>query len=597
MGLPGRTPPWWRDAVVYQVYPASFADSDGDGFGDLGGILQRLDYLGALGVDVLWLSPVYRTPWRDGGYDISDYQDIDPRFGTLAQFDALLAAVHARGMRLVMDLVANHTSDQHPWFLESRSSRNHPRRGWYWWRAPRPGREPGSPGAEPTNWRSEFHQPAWTLDERTGEYYLHLYAPEQPELNWENPQVRHAIYAMMRWWLDRGLDGFRMDVINKISKNPALPDVPTEPASPYGVARAHYVDGPRVHEFLQEMHREALAPYAGRLLTVGETSGTTVEEARRYTDPARSELDMVFTFEHVQVDQGAHKFDVRPLDLVALKAVMARWQAGLADVGWNSLYWCNHDQPRIVSRWGDDGAYRVESATMLATVLHLHRGTPYVYQGEELGMRNAPLAGIEDFLDVEARNFHAAAVAAGADPEAVLPGLRARSRDNARVPMPWDDGPGAGFTQGTPWMRPNPDAGEVNALAAVADPRSVWAHYRRLIELRHRDPVVVDGSFRMLLPEHPTVYAFTRRLGEEELLVLGHFGAGEVAVPLPDAGTWTAAELVLGNYPDRAEAAGDGALPRLRPWEARVYRRRAVAGNSSTGGGGGGVTDRFPPPP
>ena len=570
--------------MVYQVYPATFADSDGDGFGDLGGILARLDYLADLGVDVLWLSPIYPTPWDDSGYDVRDYQGVDPRFGTLEQFDELLAAVHARGMRLILDLVANHTSDEHPWFAESRASRASPKRDWYWWRPPRRGFEPGQPGAEPTNWRSEFHESAWQFDEATGEYYLHLYSRKQPDLNWENPQVRAAIHAVMRWWLDRGVDGFRMDVVNKLSKHPALPDAPAQPGQRYANARAYYVDGPRVHEFLQEMHREALAPYGRRLLSVGETSGTTVEQARLYTDPARAELDMLFTFEHVRVDQGAGKFDVLPLDLVALKEVMDRWQQGLADVGWNSLYWCNHDQPRVVSRWGDDRGYRVESATALATVLHLHRGTPYVYQGEELGMTNAPFAGIEDFADIDSRNYYAAAVAAGGDPEAALAGLRRMSRDNARTPMQWDAGPQGGFTAGAlaPELLPvNPNSVDINAEAARADPESVWGLYRRLLELRHTNPVVVDGDFTMLLPEHPAVYAFLRSLDDVQLLVLGNVSGDGVVVPLPDAADWAAAEPVLGNYP-----TSEPEPLRLRPWEARVLRRRVPALTESGSSGG-----------
>lgn len=569
--------PWWRTAVGYQVYPASFADSDGDGFGDLGGVIEHLDYLKALGVDLLWLSPIYPTPWDDGGYDISDYQDVDARFGTLAQFDELLDATHTRGMKLIMDLVANHTSDEHPWFVESRSSRTNARRDWYWWRPPRPGHEPGEPGAEPTNWRSEFHTSAWEFDAVTGDYYLHLYAPKQPDLNWENPEVRQALYAMMRWWLERGVDGFRMDVINKISKDPALPDAPAEPGRAYANARRHYVNGPRLHEYLQELHREALEPYGGRLVAVGETSGATVEDARLLTDPARAELDMIFTFEHVRLDQGTSKFDVLPLDLVALKTIMDRWQQGLADVGWNTLYWCNHDQPRIVSRWGDDGRYRVESATMLATVLHLHRGTPFVYQGEELGMTNASFATIDDVVDIESLNFYAEAVAAGADRDTVLAGLRVMSRDNARTPMQWDAGRHAGFTTGTPWLPVNANYVEINAARAVADPQSVWTHHRRLIELRHTERVVVDGRFTMLLPEHPTVYAFTRTLDDVSMLVLGHFGDGEVDVPVADAAAWAAAELVLGNYP----VDPDQTTLRLRPWETRVYRRMVAVSDAS----------------
>jgi oligo-1,6-glucosidase len=560
--------PWWQRAVVYQIYPRSFADANGDGVGDLAGVHSRLDYLAELGVDVLWLSPVYPSPQDDNGYDISDYQDIDPTFGTLADFDALLAAVHERGMKLVMDLVVNHTSDEHPWFVESRSGVDSPKRDWYWWRPAREGMRPGDPGAEPTNWRSFFSGSTWEYDEPSGEYYLHLFSRRQPDLNWENPAVRAAIYAMMRWWLDRGVDGFRMDVVNMLSKDPALPDGVVA-AGPYGDGAPYYISGPRIHEFLAEMHREVFAGRPERLLTVGEMPGVTVEEARLFTDPARAEVDMVFQFEHVSLDRGVTKWDLRPLDLRDLKATFGRWQAGLADLGWNSLYWNNHDQPRIVSRFGDDGPeYRVRAATMLGTVLHLHRGTPYVYQGEELGMTNTAFAGIDDFRDIESLNHYAEAVGAGVDPADVLAGLRSMSRDNARTPMQWDTSEHAGFSTGTPWIEVNPNYPEINAKAAVADPDSVFHHYRRLIQLRHTEPAVVHGDFTMLLPDHESVYAFTRRHGAVELLVLGNFSGGSVPVELPDAAQWVRAELLVGNYPTL-----DPGLT-LRPWETRVYRRR-----------------------
>jgi oligo-1,6-glucosidase len=558
--------PWWKTAVVYQIYPRSFADSDGDGIGDLAGILARLDYLAALGVDVIWLSPVYRSPQDDAGYDISDYEDIDPTFGTLADFDALLAAVHERGMKLVMDLVVNHTSDEHPWFVASRSSREDPKRDWYWWRPARDGMAPGAPGAEPTNWGSAFSGPAWDLDGASGEYYLHLFSRKQPDLNWENPAVREAIYAMMRRWLERGVDGFRMDVISFISKPPDLPDGAVSPA------RAPFADpavvscGPRIHEFMQEMHREVFAGRDERLLTVGEMPGVTIDEAQLFTDPARGELDMVFQFEHIDLDHGDGKWDVHPLRLTDLKASFGRWQAGLAERGWNSLYWNNHDQPRVVSRFGDDGAMRVRSAKMLGTVLHLHRGTPYVYQGEELGMTNAPFGAIGDFRDIESLNHYAEAIAGGQSPDDVLAAMRLVSRDNARTPMQWDASPHAGFTTGTPWLAVNPNHVEVNAEAAMADPDSVFHHYRRLIELRHTEPAVAHGDFTMRMAADERVYAFTRRLGDVELFVLGNFSAAEVDAA--EARTWADAELVLGNC---APQPGDHGV--LRPWEARVYRR------------------------
>jgi oligo-1,6-glucosidase len=563
--------PWWRSAVVYQVYPRSFADGNGDGVGDLAGLRSRLDHLQDLGVGVLWLSPVYASPMDDNGYDVRDYQDVEPVFGTLEDLDALVADLHDRGIRLVMDLVVNHTSDEHPWFVASRSSRDDPKRDWYWWRPAREGMEPGAPGAEPTNWTSSFSGPAWELDPATGEYYLHLFSRKQPDLNWENPQVRQAVYAMMRWWLDRGVDGFRMDVINFISKDTRLPDAHSPSGALYADGFEHFVSGPRIHEFLQEMHREVFAGREGALLTVGEMPGVTVEDARLFTDPARGELDMVFQFEHVQLDQGVDKWDVRPLRLLDLKASFGRWQAGLAEVGWNSLYWDNHDQPRAVSRFGDDGAHRAESARMLATVLHLHRGTPYVYQGEEIGMANAPFASIQDFRDIESVNHYAATAGAGlADPDEVLASLRSRSRDNARTPMQWDDSPHAGFTTGEPWLAVNPDHVDVNVAAQRDDPESVLAHYRRLIALRAELPVVVDGDFRMLLPHDERVYAFTRTLGGTTLLVLGNFSGEPAPAPVPDAAEWAQAEVLVG----REGAPGTDADPIvLAPWEGRVYRR------------------------
>jgi oligo-1,6-glucosidase len=566
--------PWWTRAVVYQIYPRSFQDSDGDGVGDLRGVLSRLDHLEALGVDVVWLSPIYRSPQDDNGYDISDYQDVDPAFGTLADLDELIAALHARGMKLVMDLVVNHTSDEHPWFVESRSSVTSPKRDWYWWRGPRDGMAAGQPGAEPTNWHSFFSGSTWVLDEASGEYYLHLFSRKQPDLNWENPEVRAAVHAMMRWWLDRGVDGFRMDVINVISKDTALPDGPVV-AGVWGDGSPHYTDGPRVHEYLHEMHREVFEGRAHALLTVGETPGVTLEEALRYTDPARREVDMVFQFEHVGLDHGpGGKFDPKPLRLTDLKATFGRWQAGLADVGWNSLYWDNHDQPRVVSRFGDDGRYRTESAKALATLLHLHRGTPYVYQGEELGMTNAHFTRFDQYQDIESiRHVAQARTLASATDEQLLAGLAAMSRDNARTPVQWDDTPNAGFTTGRPWLAVNPNHVEVNAAAERADPRSVFHHYRRLIALRHEDPVVALGDFTMLLPDDEQVYAFTRSLDGDALLVVVNVSGQERAVDL--AGAWPVTadggwgDLVLGTH----AAPGEPAV--LRPWEARVVRRRA----------------------
>jgi oligo-1,6-glucosidase len=564
------TSTWWKQAVVYQVYVRSFADSNGDGIGDLEGVRRHLDYLRDLGVGAIWLSPVYPSPQDDNGYDISDYTGIDPLFGNMDVFDALLAGVHERGMKLVMDLVVNHTSDEHPWFVESRSGIDSPKRDWYWWRPPRPGRAPGDDGAEPNNWGSFFGGPAWELDRGTGEYYLHAFSRKQPDLNWENPEVRQAIYAMMRWWLDRGVDGFRMDVINMISKDPALPDGRSASPGGFGDGTPHFFSGPRVHEYLQEMHREVFEGRE-RLLAVGEMPGVTVEQARLFTDPARRELDMVFQFEHVGLDQGSSKWDVRPLRLTDLKASLGRWQAGLNSVGWNSLYWSNHDQPRAVSRFGDDGRYRERSAKLLATVLQLHRGTPYVYQGEELGMTNAGFDTIDEYRDLETLGHHASAVSAGLAPETVLTSLRAMSRDNARTPMQWDASEHAGFTSGVPWIAVNPNHAEINAAAALADPDSILHHYRALAQLRRTEPVVVDGDFTMLVPDDERIYAYTRRLGAVELLVLGNFSAAVVESPLPDPAGWPAAELLMSNCP---LPPGDHPHLRLHEWEVRVYRRR-----------------------
>jgi oligo-1,6-glucosidase len=565
----------WRRWVVYQVYPRSFADSDGNGVGDLRGVLSHLDHLQRLGVDVLWLSPVYRSPMNDNGYDISDYQDIDPLFGTLAGLDELITDLHARGMRLVMDLVVNHTSDEHPWFAESRSGRDNPKRDWYWWRDPRPGTIPGTPGAEPTNWESHFSGPTWTWDEHTGQYYLHIFSPKQPDLNWENPEVRQAIYAMMRWWLDRGVDGFRMDVIDMISKDTSLPDTVPRPGSLYGPGDQYFTCGPRNHEFLQEMYREVFATRNehAHVLTVGEMPGVTIPQAVLFTGPERHELDMVFQFEHVQLDFAADKFHPRPLHLPDLKASLANWQAGLAGRGWNSLYWGNHDQPRAVSRFGDDGAHRVASAKTLATVLHLHQGTPFVYQGDELGMVNAPFAAVGDFRDIETLNYYAQAAARGdVDLASLLRAMGKMSRDQARTPVQWDASANAGFTTGTPWLAVNPDYVSVNAAAEVGHPGSVFEHYRKLIDLRHADPVVTDGGFELLLPDHPVIWAFLRRGRDAELLVAANFSADVAAAALPLDPGWAGATVVLANLPDQGSLQP---LPdlKLRPWESVIWRR------------------------
>ena len=564
---------WWKSAVVYQIYPRSFADSDGDGIGDLRGIIQHLDYLHELGVDVVWLSPIYASPHDDNGYDISDYRAIDPLFGTFEDFDELLAGLHARGIKLVMDLVVNHTSDEHPWFIESAASLDSPKRDWYWWRPPRDGLEAGAHGAEPNNWGSFFSGPAWQLDPATGEYYLHLFSRKQPDLNWENPEVREAVYDMMNWWLDRGVDGFRMDVINFISKVTALPDGEVPPGRLYGDGYPFFGQGPRIHEFLHEMHERVFAGRADRILTVGEMPGVSVEQARLFTDPAREEVDMVFQFEHVDLDHGpGGKWDDRPASVLDLKRNLAKWQEGLAETGWNSLYWNNHDQPRVVSRFGDDRPeHRVASAKALGTVLHLMRGTPYVYQGEELGMANVPFESIDDFRDIETLNHYAEAVdIQGQDAGTVMAALRRTSRDNARTPMQWSAAHAAGFTTGTPWIEANPDHVVVNAAAETGAADSVFAHYRRLIDLRHRSDVVADGGFTLVLADHPQVFAYVRELDGRRLLVLVNL-TGEPAQYDPDElGGWDGAALVLGNP---ADSAGRGVSGTLEPWEALVFEQ------------------------
>jgi oligo-1,6-glucosidase len=571
---------WFRKAVVYQIYPRSFADSDGDGIGDLPGIISKLDYLNKLGVDVVWLSPIYTSPQDDNGYDISNYRDVDPLFGTLADLRKLTDGLHSRGMKLVMDLVVNHTSDEHPWFVESRSSKDNPKRDWYWWRAPRSATEPGTPGAEPNNWGSAFSGPAWEYDDATGEYYLHLFSKKQPDLNWENPDVRAAVYDMMNWWLDRGVDGFRMDVINFISKDTALPDGHKGDGMLFGDGSPHFMSGPRIHEFLHEMHAEVFAGRDKPLLTVGEMPGVTVEDAALFTDPARREVDMVFQFEHVALDQeDGNKWRPRKLKLTDLKKSLGRWQEGLAARGWNSLYWGNHDQARAVSRFGDDGHHRELSAKMLAGILHLHRGTPYVYQGEELGMTNMSFGAISDYRDIEVLNHHREATThLGHTDAEVLAALAPLNRDNARTPVQWDASRNAGFTTGAPWIAVNPNTSHINAAEQEDNPDSVFSFYRQVIALRHAEPVVAEGDFTMLLPDDDHVYAYRRSLPGTQLLVLGNFSGQDQSVKLDD-GSWAGsesgpanAEFVLGNYP-AADSSGQSPDFRLRPWELKVFRR------------------------
>ncbi|WP_343253478.1 alpha-glucosidase [Ligaoa zhengdingensis] len=506
---------WWKESVVYQIYPRSFADSNGDGIGDLNGITEHLDYLRDLGVDVLWLSPVYQSPNDDNGYDISDYKAIMADFGTMEDFDRLLAEAHKRGLKIVMDLVVNHTSDEHPWFVESRRSADSPYRDYYIWRE-------GKKGGPPNNWGSFFSGPAWEYDEASGMYYLHLFSKKQPDLNWDNPKVRNEVYDMMTWWCDKGIDGFRMDVISMISKDPALPDGPVDGL--YGDTGPSCCNGPHVHEYLQEMNRRVLSLYD--LMTVGETGGATVEDARRYAGEDAGELNMVFHFEHVGLGGGElGKWTDRRIPLRELRAVLNRWQTGLEGTAWNSLYWDNHDQPRAVSRFGDDSPlWRERSAKMLATCLHMMKGTPYIYQGEELGMTNAYFHSIGDYRDIESINaFHELTEQGLATEEEILHYLRAISRDNARTPMQWNSTPNAGFTTGTPWIAVNPNYLTINAADEEADPESVLHYYKKLIRLRKQYPIIVYGKFLPLLEEDDAIYAYERRLDAQRLTVACNF--------------------------------------------------------------------------
>jgi oligo-1,6-glucosidase len=557
---------WWKETVVYQIYPRSFCDSNGDGIGDLRGIIQKLDYLNELGVNVIWLSPVYKSPNDDNGYDISDYQDIMAEFGTLADWEELLAEMHRRGLKLLMDLVVNHTSDEHPWFIESRKSKDNPYRDYYIWR-------PGKDGREPNNWESFFSGSAWQYDEATGEYYLHLFSRKQPDLNWENPKVREEIYTMMHWWLKKGIDGFRMDVINMLSKVPGLPDAPVTAPGRYQFPGQYICNGPRLLEFLQEMKRKVLSKYD--VFTVGETPLATTEHAVDITHEETGHLNMLFQFEHMDLDSGhaSGKWTLKQLDLLDLKRVMSRWQKDLEDKGWNSLYLSNHDQPRAVSRFGDDGQYRVESAKLLATFLHLLQGTPYVYQGEEIGMTNVRFESITDYRDIETINMYRAFVEEkGVDPKTVMAMVHAKSRDNARTPMQWDGSTQAGFTAGTPWIKVNPNHTAINVEQALADPDSIFRYYQKLIQLRKDNPVIVYGKYRLILDAHEEVYAFTRTLADTRLLVILNFTKDKPVFALPTHIPFSGKELLISNYP--VDPDEDIRLLTLRPFEARVYRLR-----------------------
>ena len=510
---------WWKESVVYQIYPRSFCDSNGDGIGDLKGITEKLDYLKELGINVIWLSPVYQSPNDDNGYDISDYEAIMTEFGTMADFDKMLNKAHSLGIKIVMDLVVNHTSDEHKWFVESRSSKDNPKRDYYIWKD-------GKGGKVPNNWGSAFSGSAWQLDETTGQYYLHLFSKKQPDLNWENDKVREEVYSMMTRWFDKGIDGFRMDVISLISKDQSFPDGPT-----YGGLYGSFescANGPRVHEFLQEMNKKVLSKYD--IMTVGECAGVTLEEAKQYANSEGTELNMVFQFEHVGLDDNENmKWSTKKMPLVPLKENLSKWQKGLNKVAWNSLYFCNHDQPRIVSRLGSEkDEYRELSAKCIATCLHMMQGTPYVYQGEELGMTNTVFNSVKDFRDLESINaYHELTEKGVIGAEELFPKICHKSRDNARTPMQWDDSKNAGFTTGTPWIDVNPNYTKINAKEQVARENSVFNYYKKLIALRKEYEIIVYGDYNLLLPEDEDLFVYERSLDGKKLLVACNFSENE----------------------------------------------------------------------
>ena len=552
---------WWKEAVVYQIYPRSFNDSNGDGIGDLNGITEKMDYLKKLGIDVIWLSPVYESPNDDNGYDISNYRGIMKDFGTMEDFDRMLAAAHERGIRIVMDLVVNHTSDEHPWFVESRKSKDNPYRDYYIWRE-------GKNGKEPNNWGSCFSGSAWEYDGQTDMYFLLLFSSNQPDLNWGNPKVRDEVFDMMDWWCRKGIDGFRMDVISLISKVPGLPDGEVG-KNGYGDYGPYVCNGPHVHEYLQEMNRRVLSRYD--LLTVGECSGVTVEEAKKYASLDGKELNMVFQFEHMDLDGGeTFKWNERKIKLTELKKVLTKWQTSLAGKAWNSLYWCNHDQPRMLSRMGNDSPeYREVSAKMLATCLHMVQGTPYVYQGEELGMTNVPFRTLEDFRDIESINAYHELVGQGVfDSDTMMRYLRYKSRDNARTPMQWDDSENAGFTEGTPWIMVNPNYTEINAREELGREDSVFYYYQNLIRLRHENPVIVYGDYELLMPEDESLYVYTRTLDNEKLLVICNFTEEIRKMQLPEEFRDREGNVMISNYSDFQP----GKELTLRAYEAVVLR-------------------------
>lgn len=552
---------WWKESVVYQIYPRSFCDSNGDGIGDLNGITGKLDYLKELGIDVIWLSPVYKSPNDDNGYDISDYQAIMDEFGTMEDFDRMLATAHEKGIKIMMDLVVNHTSDEHKWFIESRKSTDNPYRDYYIWR---PAKEDG---ILPNNWGSCFSGPAWEYDKTTDMYFLHLFSKKQPDLNWDNPAVRQDVFDMMNWWLKKGVDGFRMDVISLISKEPGLPD--KEPGINGYATFNVSANGPHVHEYLQEMRQKALNN--ADTITVGECSGVTLEEAKKYARSDEKELNMVFQFEHMDVDsdEKAGKWTTRKMDLRNLKKILTRWQKGLQDIAWNSLYWENHDQPRSVSRFGNDSdEYREISAKMLATCIHMMQGTPYVYQGEELGMTNCPFNTLDNFRDLESINaFHELTEQGKMTEEDMMAAIGYKGRDNARTPMQWDDSAYAGFSTANPWIMVNPNYTKINAKDQINREDSVFKYYQKLIKLRHESELIVYGTYDLILDDDKDIYAYIRTLGDEKLIVYCNFSENTREVELPEE--FTNGKVLISNYID----AKVNHKITLRPYEAIVIQK------------------------
>lgn len=553
---------WWKESVVYQIYPRSFKDTNGDGIGDLKGITEKLDYLKYLGIDVIWLCPVYKSPNDDNGYDISDYRDIMDEFGTMADFDELLEEAHKKGIKILMDLVVNHTSDEHIWFVESRKSKDNRYRDYYIWKE-------GNNGEPPNNWGGSFGGSAWEYDEKTNMYYLHCFSKKQPDLNWENPKVRKEIHDIVRWWLDKGIDGFRMDVINMISKNLDFPDGPKAEGKLYGDLAPHVMNGPRVHEYLHELNKEVLSKYD--IMTVGETPCVTPEIAIEYVGEDREELNMVFQFEHMDVDRDFINLAKKPLDLVELKRIFTKWQKGLENRGWNSLYWNNHDQPRVVSRFGNDKEYWEKSAKMLATCLHMQQGTPFIYQGEEIGMVNVAFNSIEDYRDIAVLNGYEEEVKIkGKDYKEYMQYVYDLSRDNARTPMQWDDSENAGFTEGyvTPWIKLNPSYKKINVASQINDENSILNYYRKLIKLRKENEIIVYGTYDLILEDHKEIYAYTRTLGDKKLLVICNFTANEPVFYLPESIKYSSSKALISNYETNSK---DIEEIKLRPYECVVY--------------------------